>query len=77
MLSNRGALTIHQALAAYLCDDPEGPQLTHAEAAAALGLNARQEIAVHLRAARDEADDYGYLFWYTQRTDDPSGKRQR
>lgn len=75
VLTNRGALSLHQALAAYLCDDPAGPQMTHAQAANALGLKARQEIATHLARARDEADDFGYLFWYVERTNDPSGKR--
>lgn len=75
VLTNRMTLTLHQAVAAYLCDDPAGPQMTHAEAATALGLNARQEIATHLARAREEADDFGYLFWYIERANDPSGKR--
>lgn len=75
VLSNRGPLTIHQALCAWLCDDPAGPQLTHAAAALAIGMNARQEVAAHLARARAGADDFGYLYWYVERTNDPSGKR--
>lgn len=53
ILRERGPLSIHQALARYLCEDPEGPQMTHAEAAQALSLRARQEIATHLARARE------------------------
>lgn len=45
-------LTLHQALALYLCDDPDGPHLGPTEAASLLGLGARQEIDTHLRRAR-------------------------
>lgn len=72
VLADRGPLTIHQALCAWLCDDPAGPRLTHAEAALTLGLKARQEVGTHLARARETADDYGHLYWYTTRTDDPT-----
>lgn len=52
VLTNRGALTIHQALCKYLCDDPNGPQWTQAKTAEALGLKHRQEVATHLKRAR-------------------------
>lgn len=45
-------LTLHQTLALYLCDDPDGPQLGPTDAAALLALGARQEIDTHLRRAR-------------------------
>lgn len=53
VLRDRAPLSIHQALALYLCDDPNGPHLTHAEAAAALGIKDRREIATHLARARE------------------------
>lgn len=74
ILGNRGPLSIPQALCAYLCDDPEGPQLTHAEAAARLDMGARQEVSTHLRRAREKADGSGYLFWYANRAQDPTGR---
>lgn len=48
----RRGLSLHQSLALYLCDDPDGPNLGQTEAAALLGLGARQEIDTHLRRAR-------------------------
>jgi hypothetical protein len=76
ILADRGALSIHQALCAYLCDDPEGPQLSHAQAARAIGLAARQEVATHLKRAREEADDFGWLPWYIDRPRDPTGPQR-
>jgi hypothetical protein len=46
-------LSLPQVLAVYLCEDPNGPRLTHSQAAERLGLGARQEIATHLRRARE------------------------
>lgn len=59
----RENLTVQEALCAYLVLDPAGPQLTHAQAADALGLKARQQIGVYIARAREDADDFGPCPW--------------
>lgn len=52
VLSNRGELSLAQALAFYLVDEKYGPKLTYATAASMLGMKNRQEIGTHLTRAR-------------------------
>lgn len=59
VIQNRGPLSIHQALCVYLCDDPDGPMVSQAEAANLLGLSTRSQVSTHLqRARRIQGDEH-------------------
>lgn len=54
VLSERrgGGLSLAQVLAHFLVEHPDGPKLTHQAAAAALGMEHRQEVSTHLSRAK-------------------------
>lgn len=52
-------LSLGQALAWYLVEDPDGPGFTHKKAAEMLGMAQRQEISTHIRRAREKLSPEG------------------
>lgn len=56
IIRERGDLSLQQAIVHYLCDDPDGPELTQEAAAEAIGTT-RDQLWIQLRRARDKLDD--------------------
>lgn len=55
VLRDRGPLSVQQAVIHWLCDDPDGPELTQEDAATAVGTT-RDQLWTQLRRAREKLD---------------------